>query len=174
MSGDVSALNDAEFELERALAALDCAEGALATPSQAAAEVARLSRPCIRLFTERLMVNRGDVMRPDYHEIEAPVIELSFEYPGFTVSSSSHMQRVFATNGPRGAQPKTFTRDVEAETRARATLLPVEVRAGEGREDVRRVYQHGPRDDHWHQRHQAPYVEREHRVARRYRAYEPD
>ena len=122
MSGDVSALSDAEFELERALAALDCAEGVLATPSPASVEVARLSRACIRLFTERLMVNRGDALRPDYHEIEAPVIELSFEYPGFTVSSSSSMQRVIASSGPRGAQPKPFARDVEAETRARHML----------------------------------------------------
>ena len=125
MSGDVSALSDAEFELERALAALDCAEGVLAdraSPSQTAAEVARLSRPCIRLFTERLMVNRGDVMRPDYHEIEAPVIELSFEYPGFTVSSSSHMQRVFAPDPQRPGQQKPFSRDAEAETRARHML----------------------------------------------------
>jgi superfamily II DNA or RNA helicase len=116
MSGDVSALRDAELELELALQALDCAEVAL---DRTATKVARLTAPCIRLFTEKLLVNRGDALRPDYHEIDAPVIELSFEYPGFTVSSSSPMQRLFA--GERG-HTSAFARDKQAETRARHTL----------------------------------------------------
>jgi hypothetical protein len=116
MSGDVSALRDAEFELERALNALDCAEGALAG---AAAKQARLTCPCIRLFTERLLVNRGDALRPDFDEIDAPVIELTFEYPGFTVSSSDSLQRVFSTGG---GSSSALARDLEAETRARHVL----------------------------------------------------
>ena len=116
MSGDVSALHDAEFELERALQALDCAEGAMA---RATTNVARLTCPCIRLFTERLLVNRGDALRPDYEEIDAPVIELTFEYPGFTVSSSDVLQRFFSSERGRSA---AFARDNEAETRARHLL----------------------------------------------------
>jgi len=116
MSGDVSALNDAEFELERALRALDCAEGAL---SKATTTVARLTCPCIRLFTERLLVNRGDVLRPDYEETDAPVIELTFEYPGFTVSCNDALQRFFSSDRGRST---AFGRDNEAETRARHLL----------------------------------------------------
>jgi superfamily II DNA or RNA helicase len=105
MSGDVSARSDAELSLERALQALDAAEIKLANAS---AEVARLEKACLYLFTERLLVNRGDALRPDYHEIDAPVIELRFRYPGFTVSCDDDRA--------------SFSRDHDAETRARHTL----------------------------------------------------
>src|SRR5690348_12857880 len=105
MSGDVSARSDAEQSLERALQALDAAEFKLASAS---AEVARLEKACLYLFTEKLLVNRGDALRPDYREIDAPVIELRFRYPGFSV----------ACDDDRAA----FSRDHEAETRARHTL----------------------------------------------------
>ncbi|MET0387497.1 MAG: DEAD/DEAH box helicase [Polyangiales bacterium] len=113
MSVDVSALREMELSLDEALSALDAAEGAL---EDASAKVARLERPCIRLFTERLLVNRGDVLRPDFRELDAPVIELTFEYPGFTVSSGSH-QRSFG-----GLGFSSFARDQPAETRARHVL----------------------------------------------------
>src|ERR1700760_4322621 len=60
------------------------------------------------------------------------------------------------------------------QTTARATLLAVEVRAREGREDVRRVNKHSPRDDHRDERNDARHVERKQRVARQDRPYEPD
>jgi superfamily II DNA or RNA helicase len=113
MTRDVSALNDAELELEEALAALDSAEGALAAVSVG------VVRPRILLFIERLLVNRGDALRPDYRELAAPVIELSFEYPGFTVSSGSAGQRLFCSER---AGTSAFARDIEAETRARHVL----------------------------------------------------
>jgi superfamily II DNA or RNA helicase len=106
MSGEVSALSDAELELDEALSALDSAEDALAETS---AQASRLVRAHILLFMERLWVNRGDALRPDYHEIDAPVIELSFEYPGFRVSSAAGDQHSFA-------------RDLQGETRARHLL----------------------------------------------------
>jgi superfamily II DNA or RNA helicase len=115
MSRDVSGLNDAELDLDRALLALDCAEGALAESS---GEVARLQRPTVRLFIERLLVNRGDALRPDYHEIEAPVLELRFEYEGFSVSSATSP---FGLDPDRAAA-LSFGRDRAAETRARHTL----------------------------------------------------
>ncbi|MEY4578199.1 MAG: hypothetical protein RL701_2902 [Pseudomonadota bacterium] len=115
MSVDVSALGDLERELERALCALDVAEGAL---SDTSAQIARLERPRIRLFTERLLINRGDSLRPDYHELDAPVIELSFEYAGFTVSSSD-TSPMFSEHRVRG---NAFARDMKAETRARRVL----------------------------------------------------
>src|SRR5689334_3767537 len=107
MSGDVSAFRDAELELEKALCALDSAEGALAERS---APSARMERACIELFMERMLVNRGDALRPDYEEIDAPVIALSFRYPGCEIPC----------NEPQFG--RGFTRDVEAETRARHTL----------------------------------------------------
>jgi superfamily II DNA or RNA helicase len=116
MSGDVSALSDAELELDEALSALDSAEFALAETS---AEVARLQRPRIRLFSERVLVNRGDALRPDYQEIDAPVIELCFEYPGFTVSCQADARRMFAFEGTASTK---FARDIDAETRARHML----------------------------------------------------
>jgi superfamily II DNA or RNA helicase len=115
MSGDVSGLNDAEHDLDRALRALDCAEGALAESS---GEIARLLRPHIRLFIERLLVNRGDALRPDYQEIEAPVLELRFEYEGFSVSSAEGPLQLDA----RASAAVSFGRDRGAETRARHTL----------------------------------------------------
>ena len=105
MSGDVSARSDAELSLERALQALDAAEFKLASAS---AEVARLEKACLYLFTEKLLVNRGDALRPDYRELDAPVIELRFRYPGFTVACDDDRA--------------SFARDHEAETRARHTL----------------------------------------------------
>jgi len=116
MSVDVLALSDLERDLEQALCALDLAEVALESTS---AEVARLERPCIRLFTERLLVNRGNALRPNYDEVDAPVIELSFEYRGFTVSSHATGERVFTKQTLRR---NAFARDLEAEIRARRVL----------------------------------------------------
>jgi superfamily II DNA or RNA helicase len=119
MSGEVSALSDAELELDEALSALDSAEEALAETS---AQASRLVRAHIVLFMERLWVNRGDALRPDYHEVEAPVIELSFEYPGFRVSSGASEHDALYGGGYQRVANQTFARDVEAETRARHLL----------------------------------------------------
>ena len=102
--------DDAERQLDAALSALDLAENALL---DAPAEMATLTRPVVRLWSERLHVNRGDALRPDFHEVDAPVIELRFEYPGFTVSCTDAAaallqleprrdpQRSHATSKPR-------------------------------------------------------------------------
>ena len=56
---------------------------------------------------------------------------------------------------------------------ARASLLAVEVGARERCEDVRRVNEHGPCDDHRNERHYPGDVERKQRVARHDRPDEP-
>src|ERR1700755_774165 len=114
MSGDVSVLKSAELELDAALSALDALDRESGLFDSAdGGDVASLIRPHIRLFTETLLVNRGDALRPDYQDLEAPVIELSFEYPGARVKSNSASPS-FAAHGCR------MRRDVAAETRGGA------------------------------------------------------
>jgi hypothetical protein len=52
--------------------------------------------PCIRVFTERVLVDRGYARAHDYEEIEAPLIELSFQHPGAErdLAAESEAQRV--------------------------------------------------------------------------------
>ena len=116
MSRDVAALRDAELELEAALAALDSAEQTL-LPGEGA--VVPLTRPRIRLFSERLWVNRGDGLRPDFRELAAPVIELNFDYPGCSVPCNAPSRRLFA---PAHTGSTPLVRDAEGETRARHAL----------------------------------------------------
>jgi superfamily II DNA or RNA helicase len=111
MAHDLGALEEAELELDAALGALDDV-----APK---AEVARMLRPHARLFSERLQINRGEPLRPDYQEVSAPVLELSFEYPGFVVRSSDPKQRFFCADR---SGMSTFARDAQAESRARHVL----------------------------------------------------
>ncbi|HKU42760.1 MAG TPA: DEAD/DEAH box helicase [Polyangiales bacterium] len=108
--------HDPEVDLDAALSAVELAEAAL---DAGTCEVAQLKRPVVRLFQERLLVNRGDALRPDFEEIEAPVIELKFEYPGLCIACNDPQQRFFSAG--LGA-PRSYRRDVPAETRARHTL----------------------------------------------------
>jgi superfamily II DNA or RNA helicase len=82
-------------------------------------EVAALTRPIVRLFQDRLLVNRGQTLRPDYCEIDAPVIELTFEYPGMRIACNDPQLRFFRVD--RDAA-RTYARDIAAETRARHML----------------------------------------------------
>lgn len=111
MSDPRSALPDAE--LERTLAELEAATRG------APAEVARLTRPVVRLFQEQLLVNRGHALRPDFHEVETPVIELCFEYGDVRVACNDPQDRFFRVD-QHGA--RECARDVAAETRARHLL----------------------------------------------------
>jgi len=114
MAVDLSTLDALERDLDRALLALDLAEHSL---GDSEAPVARLLRPSIRLFTEQLSVNRGDVFRPEIREVDAPVIELCFEYPGCTVSAGPDEPLVHTTR-----DGSAFARDLDAEAQARRTL----------------------------------------------------
>ncbi|HKP60466.1 MAG TPA: DEAD/DEAH box helicase [Polyangiales bacterium] len=107
---------DSEQDLDAALSAVELAEAAL---HGSVFETARLTRPVVRLFQERLWVNRGDALRPDFEEIEAPVIELAFEYPGMRIACNDPQRRFFCA-GSSG--PRTYARDQVAETRARHML----------------------------------------------------
>ncbi|HEX7481796.1 MAG TPA: DEAD/DEAH box helicase, partial [Polyangiales bacterium] len=109
MAHDLGALEEAEFDA--ALGALDDV-----APK---AEVARMLRPHARLFSERLQIDRGEPLRPDYQELSAPVLELSFEYPGFVVRSSDPKERFFCADR---SGMSTFARDAQAESRARHVL----------------------------------------------------
>jgi superfamily II DNA or RNA helicase len=109
-----SALPDVEKAIDSVLAGLD-----LTNATRTPAEVAALTRPVVRLFQERLLVNRGHALRPDFHEIEAPLIELTFEYGDFRVACNDLRQRFFRSDV---ADTRGFMRDVTAETRARHLL----------------------------------------------------
>ncbi len=115
MAHDLGALEEAERELDAALQAVEGAEPAAA----ADASVARLLRAHARLFSERILVNRGEPLRSDFQEVDAPVLELSFEYPGFVVRSSDPKQRFFCADR---TGMSTFCRDAQAEARARHVL----------------------------------------------------
>ncbi|HEY6556600.1 MAG TPA: DEAD/DEAH box helicase [Polyangiaceae bacterium] len=41
--------------------------------------------PCLRLFTEPLLVDEGTSLKAEYREVDLPVLALSFAYPGFRV-----------------------------------------------------------------------------------------
>jgi superfamily II DNA or RNA helicase len=108
-----SALPEVEDDIDSLLAGLELEDRT--NP----AEVATLTRPVVRLFQERLLVNRGHSLRPDYHEIDAPLIELRFEYGDYSVACNDTRQRFFRSNG---AEMREFARDKTAETRARHLL----------------------------------------------------
>ncbi len=113
----------AQAELDRALSALDALDGLHDAHSPETidpnTQVARLLRPRARLFGERVLVNRGQSLRPDFQEVDAAVLELSFEYDGFSARSSAAQQRFFCATSTGTA---AFCRDSEAETRARHVL----------------------------------------------------
>lgn len=109
-----SALSDAEDALDSVLASLD-----LANVAAKPAEVATLTRPVVRLFQEKLFVNRGHALRPDYHEVDAPLIELTFEYGPHRVACNDPQPRFFRSDG---CATRELARDVVAETRARHLL----------------------------------------------------
>ena len=75
--------------------------------------------PCIRLFTERVLVDRGYGRDHDFEEIEAPLIELTFQYPNARVRASDPQTRFFTSNG--GAM-LAMDRDFEAESAAQRIL----------------------------------------------------
>jgi superfamily II DNA or RNA helicase len=108
-----SALPDIDDTLDPQLASLPLENTGVAP------EIARLTRPRIRLFQERVLVNRGDAFRPDFHEIEAPLIELTFEYADFHLACSDPRQRFFRAD--RSAT-RPLARDAAAEARARHLL----------------------------------------------------
>jgi superfamily II DNA or RNA helicase len=109
-----SAVSDAEDDIDSVLARLDLANVAV-TP----AEVATLTRPVVRLFQEKLLVNRGHALRPDYHEIDAPLIELTFEYGPYRIACNDPQLRFFRGDG---GGTRELARDSVAETRAKHLL----------------------------------------------------
>ena len=111
MAHDLGAIEEAERERGHAFEARGDAPRLT--------RVARFVRPRMHLFTERMFLNRGESLRPDFHEVESPVIELIFEYEDFSVRSSDARQRLFCANG---AGTAAFLRDAHAETRARHVL----------------------------------------------------
>lgn len=85
----------------------------------APAELARLLRPCIQLWSETLYVDRGEGLRRDLRELSVPVIALSFEYEGLRVRASQPGTRIFCGHGAAMA-PRC--RDLPAEQQARMVL----------------------------------------------------
>jgi superfamily II DNA or RNA helicase len=83
------------------------------------AELARLIRPCIRVWNEALWVDRGQGLQRELSELRAPVIALSFVYEGFVVRASEDRARIFCGQG--GAMVARW-RDRAAEMRARMLL----------------------------------------------------
>ncbi len=98
----------------------DLADVSEAVPLREVASAAREAPvPCIRLFTERVLVDRGWGRDSDYEEIEAPLIALSFRYPGARLRSSDPEPRFFTSAG--GAMA-LMERDRAAEAHAQRLL----------------------------------------------------
>ena len=76
--------------------------------------------PCLRVFTERVLVDRLGY-GTDFEEVEAPLLQLSFEYPDLRarVRASDPRDRFYAA-GSGGIQ--AFPRDRDAEANARRLL----------------------------------------------------
>ncbi len=76
--------------------------------------------PCLRVFTERVLVDRHGY-GADFAEVEAPLLELTFEYPELRarVRASDPRDRFYAA-GQGGI--RAYPRDREAEMNARRLL----------------------------------------------------
>ncbi|MDH5672594.1 MAG: DEAD/DEAH box helicase [Myxococcales bacterium] len=83
------------------------------------AERARLVRPVLKVFHGPLCVDRGFGLGSEFHEVEAPLLALSFEYDAFTIAASDPRTRVFSSHGVGMA---ALERDPEGEHRARMVL----------------------------------------------------
>jgi len=90
-------------------------------PPLAELETAPLTRTRLRLFQERLLVNRGEALRPDFQELQVPVIELSFDYPGVSIAGDDPRPRYFRAQAGPGVT-RAYARDTAAESRARQLL----------------------------------------------------
>jgi superfamily II DNA or RNA helicase len=76
--------------------------------------------PCIRLFTEKILVSadRADSGRDE--ELTLPALSLSFDYGGTVIAASDERDRFFVAHGP--GMLTSIERDFEREARARAEL----------------------------------------------------
>src|ERR1041385_7617698 len=116
------------------------AASAVASVSSHSPTLARTSWtfvPRVRLYMEKLTVDRGDFLRTDLHDIEMPVLSVVFDYGGgaefracppdlvYFDEEESHEEGFFLPEGPV-ASPRSLsietTRDGSGETRA-ATIL---------------------------------------------------
>ena len=75
--------------------------------------------PCVRLFSETVWVERGDGLASEFSAIEAPVLELSFDYGGVCVRSSEPQHRIYSS-GQGGIE--CVERDRQTEARAQYVL----------------------------------------------------
>lgn len=89
--------------------------GAQRTSQSAQVQLVR-PRPCLTLYTDKLLVDVSESYEPKYEEIEAAVISLRFDYGGTMVSSSDISPKVY---GDAKANYQVYDRDQEFEAQAR-------------------------------------------------------
>jgi superfamily II DNA or RNA helicase len=95
-------------------------KGGVIRPNASAAAVAPAPFvPVLRLAVERVLVYSPDELSSDYEEVDVPVIELSFDYGGTSISASDERRQFFVSSGGSLA---TVSRDREGEDRARRAL----------------------------------------------------
>lgn len=75
--------------------------------------------PCLRLYTDKLLVDVSEGYADRYEEMEAPVIALSFDYAGTRVTASDPLDRVFC--GGKGRH-RILPRDRVFESQARCLI----------------------------------------------------
>lgn len=89
------------------------------TPRTSPGAGARAPKPHMRLYCEPMTVDHGSGFDTDYRDLEAPVIQLGFEYDGVEVPCSDPLDRVFGV-GAKGTG--WLPRDRSAESRAQYLL----------------------------------------------------
>lgn len=90
-----------------------------ASPPPCPAQAGREPEPHLHLSTEPLLVNEGTLLEPEYREIVAPTIELSFRYGNVKLRAGDPRDRFFVGVGG-GLLP--VERNRTAERRARQLL----------------------------------------------------
>ena len=72
--------------------------------------------PRVTLHSERLSIDEGSPLEPNFREIDAPLLRLDFDYAGHTVRASDLRDRLMLDSG------EVICRDHQAEMQARVTL----------------------------------------------------
>jgi superfamily II DNA or RNA helicase len=75
--------------------------------------------PCIRLFTERILVSADRTESGKDEEQSLPVLTLSFDYGGTVIAATDERERFFVSHGPGVA---SVERDFDREAEARGEL----------------------------------------------------
>src|SRR6185503_19829463 len=111
-----------------------CDVTAVTSPSTSLAPTSWTFVPRVRLYIEKLTVDRGDFLRPELHDVEMPVLSVVFDYgggaefracpPGLVEDDEDEAGEdgFFLPMGTLGSPSMDVKRDLGGETRAAMIL----------------------------------------------------